>query len=198
MRIALPSAFRRSAATALVALAITALSSATAAAAPPAPVPSLDLDRYLGVWHQLAAVPQPFNLACARDTTATYSLDERGDVAVHNRCHTWSGGIDEIRGTATVTDPATNAQLNVSFPGIPGQDGETDYIVTALGPEYSWALITSPSRLSGFVLSRTPTLDAAAWDDIHTAIETAGQNTCLYLTTPTTGGRTGIAPLCAR
>ncbi|MGW4632694.1 lipocalin family protein [Nocardia sp. NPDC004415] len=178
-----------------------AVASATAYAAPPAPVPSLDLASYLGAWHQLAAVPAPFSLNCAGDTTATYTLEESGDVGVYNRCRTWSGGVDEIRGSATVTDPATDAQLHVSFPGVPGQDqrtGAPNYIVTALGPDYSWAVVTDPSRLSGFVLSRTPAVDAATWNDIDAAITAAGQNTCVYLTTPTTGGRTDITPLCAR
>ncbi|WP_194827722.1 lipocalin family protein [Nocardia sp. XZ_19_231] len=187
--------------TLLIAVGLSVAGSATAAAEPPAPVPRLELDRYLGEWHQLAAVPQPFNLNCARDTTATYTLDPSGDVGVFNRCRTWTGGVDEIRGTATVNDPATNAQLHVSFPGVPGQDGregDTNYIVTALGPDYSWALVTSPSRLSGFVLSRTPALDDATWQQVDEAIRVAGQDPCIYLTSPTTGGREGVAPLCAR
>ncbi|MEU4708128.1 lipocalin family protein [Nocardia salmonicida] len=185
----------------LIAVGLSVAGTATAAAEPPAPVPSLELDRYLGEWRQLAAVPQPFNLNCARDTTATYTLDPAGDVGVFNRCRTWTGGVDEIRGTATVNDPVTNAQLHVSFPGVPGQDGrqgDTNYIVTALGPDYSWALVTSPSRLSGFVLSRTPALDDATWQQIDEAIRIAGQDPCIYLTSPTTGGREGVAPLCAR
>ncbi|MFD6396896.1 lipocalin family protein [Nocardia sp. NPDC060249] len=185
----------------LIVAGLCAAGSGTAAAEPPAPVPSLDLDRYLGDWHQLAAIPQVFNLNCARDTSANYSLDARGDIAVHNRCHTWSGGVDEIRGTAIVNDPVTNAQLHVSFPGVIGQDGRegpTNYLVTALGPDYSWALVTSPSRLSGFVLSRTPALDESTWQRIDEAIRIAGQDPCVYLTSPTTGGREGVLPLCAR
>lgn len=167
----------------------------------PAPVPALDLNRYLGVWNQLAAVPQPFNLECARDTRAEYTLDPQGDVAVHNSCTTWSGGLNEIRGTARVNDPVTGAQLHVSFPGVPGQDmldGPTNYIVTALAPDYSWALVTDPSRLSGFVLSRSASLDAPTWDQVKSAITAAGQSPCMYLTSPTTGGRSDLTPLCLR
>src|SRR5688572_19093815 len=52
----------------------------------PSPVHKLELTRYLGTWHQLAAVPQPFNVSCARDTRAEYQLDEQGDIAVRNTC----------------------------------------------------------------------------------------------------------------
>nr|WP_243654951.1 lipocalin family protein [Nocardia alba] len=185
----------------MIAAGLCLTGSGTAAAAPPEPVPNLELDRYLGDWYQLAAVPQPFNLNCARDTSANYTLDASGDIAVYNRCRTWNGGVDEIRGTATVNDPVTNAQLHVSFPGVPGQDGRegpTNYLVAALGPDYSWALVTSPSRLSGFVLSRTPALDESTWQQIDEAIRIAGQDPCIYLTSPTTGGREGVQPLCAR
>nr|WP_245998128.1 lipocalin family protein [Nocardia pseudobrasiliensis] len=180
-------------------VAAPALAAATATAAPPAPVPQLDLARYLGVWHQLAAVPQYFNLVCARDTRAEYALDAQGNVSVHNTCTTWAGTPNEIRGTATVNDTATGAQLHVSFPGVPTQEalsGPTNYIVTALGPDYSWALVTDPGRISGFVLSRTPQLAATEWRAVRDAIAAAGENPCLYLTSPTSGGTDAIAPLC--
>ncbi|MFF2555321.1 lipocalin family protein [Nocardia sp. NPDC058058] len=191
----LAAAFALSAAT----VAITGTPAANAQDQPQ-PIASLDLSRYLGTWYQLAAMPQYFNLVCARDTRAEYALDPQGDVSVHNSCTTWAGGPNEIRGTATVTDPVTNAQLHVSFPGVPTQEsryGAPNYIVTALGDNYSWALVTDPNRLSGFVLSRTPSLDPAQWNDIRAAITRAGENTCLYLTSPTTGGLDALAPLCA-
>ncbi|WP_433714365.1 lipocalin family protein [Nocardia sp. CA-084685] len=172
---------------------------APAALAGPAPVPHLDLNRYLGTWYQLAAVPQFFNLNCARDTHAEYALDPQGNVSVHNSCTTWAGAPNGITGTATVSDPATDAQLHVSFPGVPTQDGlygQPNYIVTALGPDYSWALVTDPYRISGFVLARTRALDADQWRSVRAAIGTAGENDCLYLTSPTTGGIETIAPLC--
>ncbi|MEU7768250.1 lipocalin family protein [Nocardia sp. NPDC049190] len=177
-----------------------------AAAAPqpvagPAPVDSLDLNRYLGTWYQLAAVPQFFNLECARDTRADYTMDPEGNVAVYNSCTTWSGGRSEIRGTAKVNDRVTNAQFHVSFPTVPGQsqvDGPTNYIVTALGPDYSWALVTDPSRLSGFVLARGSALDIPDWDRVRAAITAAGQTPCMYLTSPVTGGQTDMTLLCLR
>ncbi|MGV9415358.1 lipocalin family protein [Nocardia sp. NPDC003693] len=166
-----------------------------AQAAPAAPVPNLDLTRYLGTWNQLAAIPQFFNLVCARDTRANYTLDPAGDVTVRNSCTTWTGGPNEIVGTARVTDPSTNAQLAVNFRGE--TDTATNYVVTALDPDYRWALVLNPSRTAGFVLSRTPALSDGQWTEIRTAITAAGANECLFLTSPTTGGDEAIAPLCA-
>ena len=196
------SALLRAAVVALtVGIGATTAGIAQAAPVPPAPVEQLSLPDYLGTWHQLAAVPQPFNLVCARDTKARYSLDPAGNVTVRNSCITWTGQSNRIKGTATVVDKKTNAQLHVSFPGVPTQEdlyGPANYVVTALGPEYSWSLVTDPQRRSGFLLSRTPTLSKAQWTSVRSAMTKAGLNDCLFLTSPTAGGIGQIEPLCNR
>lgn len=196
-----PHRFRWGAAvTALLGAVSLLFTAAPMAVAAPAPVPRLDLQRYLGTWHQLAAVPQYFNLACARDTRAEYALDPAGDVSVHNSCVTWAGTSNEITGTATVTDSVTGAQLHVTFPGVPTRQqryGQPNYVVTGLASDYSWAVVTDPASVSGFVLSRGPRLDMPQWQAVRDAIVAAGQNTCRYLTSPTSGGDTAIRPLCS-
>ncbi|MDL9935967.1 lipocalin family protein [Gordonia sp. ABSL1-1] len=186
---------------AMAAAAVPALGVPQANAAPPRAIAKLDVDRYVGQWHQLAAYPQPFNLACARDTTANYRKAADGSVVVRNSCTTWTGGRNVIVGRAVVNDPVSNAQLRVSFPGVPFGDqqrGPTNYIVTALGDDYSWSLVTDPNRTSGFVLSRTAVLSTAQWSAVRAAITRAGLAECLFLTSPTRGGLQVTAPLCAR
>ncbi|RVW07330.1 lipocalin [Prescottella agglutinans] len=198
----------------LTAVLIAAMTAATLATATPSsaqptgsadrwqplpPVPSLDVARYAGTWHQLAAVPQPFNLNCARDTRATYAVLDASNISVDNTCTTWTGAADGITGNARVNDPTTNAQLHVSFPSAPMQDspdGPTNYVVTYIADDYSWALVGDPARISGFVLSRTPAVTADRWREIRGVVEARGYNACLLLTSPTTGGRSDIAPLC--
>jgi len=166
---------------------------------PLAPIPSLDVERYLGDWNQVAAVPQPFNLECARDTKANYQLIDPTNVRVENTCTTWSGETNRIIGNARVNDTVTNAQLHVSFPQVPLQsspDGPTNYIVTYIADDYSWALVGDPLRLSGFVLSRSTEVSPQMWREIRSVLESRGYNTCLVFTSPTPGGATDIRPLC--
>ncbi|PTR36841.1 apolipoprotein D and lipocalin family protein [Rhodococcus sp. OK611] len=175
------------------------LLAAPAAAAPLAPVPSLDVQRYMGTWHQLAAIPQPFSLNCASDTRATYSLLDAQNVRVENSCTTWTRGSSGVTGNARVNDPATMAQLHVSFPGVSTQDsldGPTNYVVSHIADDYSWALVGDPARFSGFVLSRSASATAERWQEIRSVVESRGYNSCLLLTSPTTGGREDIRPLC--
>ncbi|WP_067814599.1 lipocalin family protein [Nocardia inohanensis] len=166
-----------------------------AAAAPPAPVPALDVQRYLGTWIQLAAIPQPFSLACARDTRAEYSAAPDG-LVVRNSCTTWLGTRDERYGTARIVDAETDAQLAVAFGREP--DRTPNYVVTALDPEYQWALVVNPERTAAFVLSRTPAPDETRWAAVRAAVEAAGIDPCLVVTSPVTGGSDRIVPLCAR
>lgn len=133
-----------------------------------------------------------FNLACAKDTRASYGIVDSTNVSVKNTCTTWTGQANEIVGNARVTDPATGAQLHVSFPGVPSQeslDGPPNYIVTYIADDYSWALVGDPLRLSGFVLSRSAVIDAAGWSEIRRVAESRGYNACTILTSPTTEAR---------
>ncbi len=200
----MPAVAGRWALTALAA-ALPVLGSPAAAPAAPGwqplqPVSQLDVQRYLGTWNQIAAIPQPFNLNCARDTRAEYQLRDPNNIRVENSCTTWTGTTNRIVGNARVTDPATRAQLHVSFPDVGFRndlDGPPNYIVAYIAPDYSWALVGDPLRLSGFVLSRSTTVTPDRWAEVNRIATTLGYDTCLIATSPTAGGATDIRPLCA-
>ncbi|OZF04717.1 lipocalin [Rhodococcus sp. 14-2686-1-2] len=165
---------------------------------PLTPIPSLDVERYLGTWNQVAAVPQPFNLECARDTQANYQLIDPANIRVENTCTTWTGEQNRIVGNARVNDTVTNAQLHVSFPGVPTQEnpeGPTNYIVAYIADDYSWALVGDPLRTSGFILSRSAEVSTEKFREIRAVVESKGYNSTFILTSPTAGGATDIRPL---
>ena len=167
---------------------------------PLSPIPKLDVERYLGDWYQIAAVPQPFNIDCARDTRANYQILGPLDIRVENTCVTYAGTVNRIVGNARVVDPVTSAQLRVSFPGVPFQDtvdGPPNYIVAHIADDYSWALVGDPLRASGFVLARSPSVTPERWAEIAATASTLGYSTCSIFTTPTSpGGAPDIRPLC--
>ncbi|WP_278312702.1 lipocalin family protein [Lolliginicoccus levis] len=193
------------AAAGILAAGIVTTSAAASSAAPgsmmPAPLPSissLDVERYAGTWQQVAAVPQPFNLECARDTSATYAVIAPGTISVRNDCTTWSGGRSGIDGKATVTDPSTNASLQVTFGSVPFSppEGVPNYVVTYIDEGYETAIVGDPARTSGFVLSRSGTLTGEQWQRVQDVITDRGWNPCFFLTSPVTGGLETIQPLC--
>lgn len=168
-----------------------------AASGPLKPVPSVDLNRYVGRWNQVAAIPAIFNLQCARNSGADYALVDSDTISVVNSCRTWFGTTSTVTGKADVLDPATNAQLRVSFDGVPsfGDTTAPNYVVAYLAPDYSWAVVGDPDRNSGFVLSRTPRVPVSN-KVLKRTIESLGYNSCRFLNTPVDGGRQGYLPLC--
>jgi lipocalin-like protein len=61
-------------------------------------VPAVDLDRYTGVWHEIAKIPNRFQNQCARGTTAEYTLRDDGRLTVLNRCLKADGKASEAEG----------------------------------------------------------------------------------------------------
>ena len=158
---------------------------------------AVDLERYAGQWYQVAALPQPYTLQCAHNTTAEYGVIDKETISVRNSCGTLFGPPSVIEGTASVR---SDASLRVNFPGVPFQDedGPVNYRVTHLEEDYSLAVVGDPNRLSGFVLSRTPGLSPEQWSHVRGVVESRGWNSCLFLTVPMDGGRGDVAPLCTQ
>lgn len=129
--------------------------------APLARVDALDLERYQGLWYEIARLPNRFQDQCVADTTAEYTLLESGRMRVVNRCRTSSGGFDRAEGIARRPDPDEPARLEVRFAPrwlswLPVVWG--DYHVLALGEDYDYALIGEPSRTWLWILARRPDL----------------------------------------
>ena len=154
----------------------------------------VDLERYQGKWYQVAAIPQPYSLQCSNDTTAQYEVLDENTISVVNSCGT-PFGPSVITGKAAVR---SDASLKVTFGGVPFQTegGEPNYRVTYLEDDYSLAVVGSPNRLSGFVLSRTPDLSPEDWTKVRNITEDRGWWSCAFVTVPAAGGKTNAAPLC--
>ena len=57
-------------------------------------VPSLDVERYMGTWYEIAKYPNRFQKDCVADTRADYALMDDGRVQVMNRCRQENGEMD--------------------------------------------------------------------------------------------------------
>jgi len=120
-------------------------------------VSSVDLSRYVGRWHEIAKIPNRFQKKCVGDTTAEYSLRPDGQIDVLNSCRVADGTIDTARGVAKIVDRQTNARLKVSFVQFLGMRlFWGDYWILGLGDNYEYAVIGTPGRKYGWILSRTP------------------------------------------
>lgn len=127
-------------------------------------VERVELDKYLGVWYEVARKPLYFQNKCDRDVTATYTLNENGNVVVDNRCYTKEGKLTQSIGEAFIQNAPFNSKLKVSF--LPEAIrwlpfGRGDYWVLKLDENYQTVLVGEPRRKYMWVLSRSPQPDQA-------------------------------------
>jgi apolipoprotein D and lipocalin family protein len=139
--------------TIVLAMAAAALLVTAPQAEPLAAVPRVDLQRYLGTWHEMARYENEFQGEGCVNVTAEYALRDDGDVSVVNTCRNAAGAItDQADGRAYVADKDSNAKLRVTFfwPFF------GDYWIVALADDYSWVIVSEPSREYLWILTREP------------------------------------------
>lgn len=125
----------------------------------PTVVKYVDLKKYAGLWYEIAKIPNRFQKHCKSGTTAQYKLLENGKIEVINSCIEEDGERDASEGIAQVVDGSTNAKLEVSFVSILGINlFWGDYWIIGLDDNYEYAVVGTPTRKYGWILSRTTKL----------------------------------------
>jgi apolipoprotein D and lipocalin family protein len=123
-------------------------------------VPEVDLNRYAGVWYEIAAFPQHFEKGCSC-TTAEYQLTGKNYVKVINKCQR-TGKLSKAEGKAFIVPNSGNAKLKVQF----FWPFKGDYWIIELDPDYQWAVVGEASRKYLWILSRKPFLDETTYKDL--------------------------------
>jgi apolipoprotein D and lipocalin family protein len=160
---------------------------------PPQTVSDVSLSSYLGKWYEIARIPNKFQnnrfdgYGECNNTTAEYSTLPGDKIAVKNTCSRFNNQdnsqTDIAEAVAFVVDGSQNSKLKVNFTGFAIlrwlNIGNGDYWILALGElnsekQYSWALVGSPTREYGWILSRTPELTPGQDAEISTVIMRQG------------------------
>jgi apolipoprotein D and lipocalin family protein len=126
-------------------------------------VSGVDLNRYMGKWHEISSFPQWFQRGCVA-SSATYALRKDGDVDVFNQCRdkTLDGKLRTAKGKAWVVDNRSNAKLKVRF----FWPFSGDYWIIDLDSNYQYAVVGHPKRNYLWILSRSPRMDPAVYEGI--------------------------------
>jgi apolipoprotein D and lipocalin family protein len=141
---------------------------------PLAAVETVDINRYLGLWYEIARFPIRFEAGCV-GVTAEYGLLADGRISVLNSCV--QGSLDGpkrvAKGTAKVVGPG---KLKVNFvKWLPFAVG--DYWIIHLEPDYSMAVVGTPGAKYGWVLARKPHLGDVVWQRALAALKLNGYDT---------------------
>ena len=115
-------------------------------------VDSLDLQRYLGRWYEIARYQKGFEKNII-GTTAEYSLRDDGRIQVVNSGFkkALDGPYTSVKAVAWRPDDNAPGALKVKFFGL----FTSDYLVFGLDDDYQWALVGNDERDSLWFLSRT-------------------------------------------
>lgn len=136
---------------------ILAAALAWAAVPPVETAKDVDLARFMGTWYEVAVIPNGPQKGCA-DTVVHYRLHGEG-FELLNTC--WKGEkYKPYHGKAKPVEAGSKSKFYARFFMILG----ADYWILDVDPQYRWASVGNPDRDRLWIISRTPTLEAAAYD----------------------------------
>jgi apolipoprotein D and lipocalin family protein len=136
--------------------------SCTAMANKEAQLPTVEyvsIDKYVGKWYSIYALPQRFTKNCLAQT-ADYEIIDEKTISVLNTCIKKKGETT-INGKAVVSNARTNAELIVTFDNFFTRlfKVKGDYNIIALD-NYDFVMIGSNDRDSMWMMSRTTDIPA--------------------------------------
>ena len=127
----------------------------------PSVVSTVDLNRYMGMWYEIARLPNYFErkLKCA---SATYTLREDGRITVLNKGNylTDPEKSTSVRGVAWIPDRNSPAKLKVQF----FWPFSGDYWIMELDKEYRYVLVGDPSHKYLWILAREKEMDEQTYN----------------------------------
>ena len=128
---------------------------------PPAVVTTVDLNRYKGMWYEIARLPNYFErkLKCA---SATYTLRDDGKITVLNKGNylTDPGKSTSIKGVAWIPDKSSPGKLKVQF----FWPFSGNYWIMELDKEYKYVLVGDPSLKYLWILAREKKMDESTYN----------------------------------
>ena len=138
-----------------VVLALAGATSAFALAQNAVATKSIDPQRYLGRWYEVARIPNSFQKNCEA-ATSDWARSGDGQYAVVQTCRTGSpsGPPKTWKGAGRVLDPV-KAQIRIGFFG-----GfiKQDYVVVDRADDYSWCILSTATPKFFWIMSRRPVM----------------------------------------
>ena len=136
-------------------------------------VKSVDLNRYLGYWYEIARFDHPFERGMEY-AMAHYTLRDDGKIDVLNT-GIKDGRAKDAKGIAKTTNQ--QGLLRVSFFG----PFFSDYRIMLLDENYQYVLVGGSTNRFLWILSRTPQLDEATLSLILAEADRRGYDTTRLL-----------------
>ena len=133
-----------------------------------AAVKDFNAAKYMGKWYEFARLPNWFEKDMNR-VTATYTMLPDGKIKVVNQGEI-SGQIRRISGFARPADDSGSGELEVTF----FRPFYSPYRIIKLADDYRYSIVAGSDENYLWVLSRTPQISPADWQEISAFLEENG------------------------
>ncbi len=129
----------------------------------PKPVPYVDLAMYMGDWYQIAHVPmfyENYKCACVKQRMSSRA-DGQFDVSLSCNKSNAQGDFKVLNGVARNDDPQSNAKFTIDF----DMAINPSVWIVGLDSQYRYAVISDGSGTTLHIMSRSPGLDGALYNE---------------------------------
>ena len=133
-------------------------------------VPTFDLNKYMGVWYEIARLPDKKEKRCLSDAIVLYTLaDKRNHFQMVTSCQIKAANSDAWNATGVV-DKAGDGKLKITYI----RPFSAKYWMLAEGPGSEWALVGSPNHKTLWILSRARSLQPEVLAEIKSKAAAQG------------------------
>jgi len=159
---------------------------ASAGQRPLAVAADVDLDRFMGDWYVIAAIPTVFERS-AHNPMDSYRLDADGSVATTFSFNdgAFDGPRRQYESRGFVVAGSGNAVWGQQYVW----PMKADYRIAYLAADYSQVVVAREKRDYVWIMARTPTIAAADLDRLTVFVAGQGYDTSLLRRMPQAGSR---------
>lgn len=139
----------------------------------------IEIDKYLGVWYEIARKPNSFQKKCKKNVMTIYTYNENGNLGIDNRCINRTGDVQKIAAEAFIENSPFNSKFKISF--LPESIRwipvvRENYWILKVDANYQMALVGEPDRHNLWLLSRNPHPDQAVVSEFLEYAKAEGYN----------------------
>jgi apolipoprotein D and lipocalin family protein len=131
------------------------ISSTLLFASAPMPVPHVNIEKFSGLWYEIARTPNSYQKKCVA-SSVEYRLRKDNTYKVYNRCfeNVIGGKLIEYKGTAKSSSGNSMSKIDMTYYLV----FTKQYRVIHLEKDYSAAVVADEKMEQVWVMSRNPKL----------------------------------------
>jgi apolipoprotein D and lipocalin family protein len=136
-------------------------------------VQSVDLEKYLGLWYEIASFPTRFQKDCRCSTAEYQQVPNKKYLRVINQClkiKDKGSKMSYAKGKAFVVKGSGNARLKVQFLW----PFRGDYYIIVLDDNYRYVVVGHPGRKYLWILSREPYMASDTYSGLVERVKQKG------------------------